>query len=229
MGNHAVQGVDGRLADIETEEIICFQAPLRAQTVLEARMVDHGRRAKESALPGRGGGGRCSDGGDLLRTLGWSERWSASGRPTATPTIAWTFTASGIRLCLIHGSAICSGRGSNKSGNVSTSQVKHVTNRERIRLDGRKKARDEVHDGRPNTGTSRWKNPWPRRSLLLVTAALALAGGQLHPVSVVGELADRWTARLADAVQATCGDAEIYTTADQKLGNVGRPGPPAPS
>ncbi len=54
MGNHAVQGVDGRLADIETEEIICFQAPLRARTVLEARMVDHGRRAKELELPGEG-------------------------------------------------------------------------------------------------------------------------------------------------------------------------------
>ncbi len=62
-----------------------------------------------------------------LPELGWSERWSASGRPTATPTIAWTFTASGIRLCLIHGSAICSGRGSNKSGNLSNvpSEARH--------------------------------------------------------------------------------------------------------
>jgi hypothetical protein len=49
MGNHTLNGVPGpRQA---TDEIVCLHAPLRARSALEAKMVDHGRRAEDIALP----------------------------------------------------------------------------------------------------------------------------------------------------------------------------------
>jgi 2-polyprenyl-3-methyl-5-hydroxy-6-metoxy-1,4-benzoquinol methylase len=49
MGNHTLRGVAGTRS--VTDQIVCLHAPLRARSVLEEKMVDHGRRSKELALP----------------------------------------------------------------------------------------------------------------------------------------------------------------------------------
>jgi hypothetical protein len=52
MGNHTVNGLAGSPA--ATDEIVCLHAPLRARSSLEVKMVDHGRRVDDLALPGQG-------------------------------------------------------------------------------------------------------------------------------------------------------------------------------
>ena len=51
MGNHNVEGVAGPRA--ATDQIVCLHAPLRARSVLDAKMIDLGKRAEdEGALGG---------------------------------------------------------------------------------------------------------------------------------------------------------------------------------
>lgn len=48
MGNHEVSGVGEPVKS--TDEIVCLHAPLRSESVLEARALDHGKRAEDLDL-----------------------------------------------------------------------------------------------------------------------------------------------------------------------------------
>jgi len=49
VGGHIITNIDGPFVD--THEILCLHAPLRARAILEAKMSDHAARAKELGYP----------------------------------------------------------------------------------------------------------------------------------------------------------------------------------
>jgi predicted O-methyltransferase YrrM len=205
MGNHNVRGVAGNRA--ATDQIVCLHAPLRARSVLEAKMVDLGRRAEDEGALG---------GEKLWHYRRWRRLGDENGLESEWRANSYFHDALdvyGLQHSLVSDNTLQQVVAPFIEGAASVEHTADCPASPPSLSLG-----DQVLESRgqfvgPVMARVRQIEGWlfePEASLLMAAAALALTEQEPHSVVEVGSYRGRSTVALGSVVKAVCPAVRVY-------------------